>query len=300
MSDRAIEILVVDDDASQRDFLLESLTGAGYSVKSAAECEGAWKILDSEEYHFSAILLDRMMQHQDGMGLLARIKADRRFSDIPVIFQTDIEYPLDVVAGIKAGAFYYLVKPVNKELLFAIVQSAVSNFRLSDNLRYMANPEQTDLHNMLLRSEFQLRTLLEARTLAYTLSSYYPQPKRAFLGLSELLINAVEHGNLGIGYLAKSRLLQEGGWEAEIERRLTLPEHGGKKVEVLLERSPHEIRLTISDCGAGFDSSLYMEISPERVFDLNGRGIAMSRMISFDTLEYTGKGNRLVAVVRVS
>lgn len=300
MSEHAIEILVVDDDASKRDFLLESLTVAGYAVKLAVDCEAAWQILDCEQHHFSAILLDRVMQRQDGMGLLARIKADMRFADIPVIFQTDIEDPLDIVAGIKAGAFYYLVKPVSKELLFAIVQSAVSNFRLSDNLRYMANPEQTNFVNMLLRSEFQLRTLLEARTLAYTLSSYYPQPKRAFLGLSELLINAVEHGNLGIGYQTKSRLLQEDGWEAEIERRLTLPEHAGKKVEVQLERSPHEIRLTISDCGAGFDSSLYLEISPERAFDLNGRGIAMSRMICFDTLEYIGKGNRLLAVVSIS
>ena len=298
MSKPTVELLVVDEAESSREFLRQSLTDAGYAVNAVADCEGAWQILDSEQQHFSAILLDRMMQRQGGMGLLARLKSDRRFTDIPVIFQTDIEHPLDIVAGIKAGAFYYLVQPVNKEMLLAIVQSAVSNYRLADNLRYVANPEHAYLHNMLLRSDFQLRTLLEARTLAYSLSSYYPQPKRAFLGLSELLINAVEHGNLGIGYQTKSRLLQEGGWEAEIERRLALPEHAGKKVEVQLERSQLEIRLTISDCGEGFDSRPYMEMSLERAFDLNGRGIAISRMVSFDTLEYLGKGNRLVAAVK--
>lgn len=298
MSKPTVELLVVDEDESSREFLRQSLTEAGYAVKLVADCEGAWQILDSEQQHFSGILLDRMMQRQGGMGLLARLKSDRRFADIPVIFQTDIDHPLDIVTGIKAGAFYYLVQPVNKEMLFAIVQSAVSNYRLADNLRYVANPEHAYLHNMLLRSDFQLRTLLEARTLAYSLSSYYPQPKRAFLGLSELLINAVEHGNLGIGYQMKSRLLHEGGWEAEIERRLDMPEHAGKKVEVQLERSQLEIRLTISDCGEGFDSRPYMEMSLERAFDLNGRGIAISRMVSFDTLEYLGKGNRLVAAVK--
>jgi len=292
-------LLVVDEEESSREFLRQALTDAGYAVKTVADCGSAWQMLDSEKQHFSAILLDRMMQRQGGMGLLAQLKSDRRFADIPVIFQTDIEHPLEIVAGIKAGAFYYLVKPLDKNVLLAIVQSAVSTFSLSDSLRYVANSEQASLHNMLMSSEFQLSTLLEARTLAYTLSSFYPQPKRAFLGLSELLINAVEHGNLGLGYQEKSRLLREGGWEDEIARRLALPEHAEKKVEVLLQHSPHEIRLTITDCGEGFDSSLYMEISPERAFDLNGRGIAISRMVSFDTLEYIGKGNQLVTVVKV-
>ena len=153
--------------------------------------------------------------------------------------------------------------------------------------------------NLLLCSEFQLRTLLEARTLANALSGYYPQPQRVVLGISELLINAVEHGNLGISYQEKSRLLQQGGWEGEIERRLSLPENISKTVTVQLERKPHEMSLIISDCGAGFEYTNYLEISAERAFDPNGRGIAMSRMMSFDTLEYQGKGNQLVAVVRI-
>lgn len=299
MNDPAIELLAVDDDAFRRDYLQSSLAAAGYSVKLAADCGEAWKILDSQQHHFSAILLDRSMQRQGGMGLLARIKGDRLFADIPVIFLTDIDDPLDIASGIKAGAFYYLVKPPSKDVLLAIVQSAVNSFRLLDNLRYVANPQHASLPNMLMRCDFQLCTLMEARTLAYTLSSFYIQPKRAFLGLSELLVNAVEHGNLGLGYQAKSKLLREGGWEAEVERRLALPENAGKKVEVRLERSAHEIRLNISDCGIGFDSSLYMEMSPERAFDFNGRGIAISRMFSFDSLEYIGNGNRLLALVNI-
>jgi CheY-like chemotaxis protein len=299
MNKQTIELLVVDDEEFIREVLDKLLSDTGYVVSQAVDGEEAWKILDSEQHTFSAILLDRIMPRLDGMGLLARIKSDQRFAKIPVIFQTAINHPVEIAEGIKAGAFYYLVKPVDQDVLFAIVESAVSTYHFPDDFRHAASQEQTNLAHILQRIQFQLRTLSEARTLATVLSSYYPQPQRVALGISELLINAVEHGNLGISYQEKSRLLQQGGWEGEIERRLDLPEHAEKMVEVQLEHDPHEIRLTISDCGEGFNSLKYMELSAERAFDPNGRGIAMSKMMSFDTLEYKGSGNQLVAVVKI-
>lgn len=299
MNTQALELLVVDDDGFIRDVLEMMLTGAGYAVTLAVDGEEAWAILDSEKHKFSAILLDRAMPRLDGMGLLMRVKADNRFSELPVIFQTGIDHPADIAAGIKAGAFYYLVKPVNENVLFAIVQSAVSAYNSSDNLQQTISQDQIIVSRLLRRSEYYFSTVQEARMLATVLSACYPQPQRVFLGISELLINAVEHGNLGISYQEKSKLLKDGKWEAEIERRLALPPYAGKKATVELEHMPHEIRLSISDCGEGFDSREYMELSPERAFDPNGRGIAMSRRMSFDQLEYMGKGNQVVAVVNL-
>jgi CheY-like chemotaxis protein len=291
--------LVVDDDQFNRDILQELLTEAGYSVTLAADGEEAWEIIERQQHNFSTILLDRMMPRLDGMGLLSRIKSSGQFSAIPVIFQTAIDAPSDIAGGIKAGAFYYLTKPVNKEVLFAIVHSAVNTFNISADLNVAFNQVEAKLTDLMLRNEFQLRTLPEARILANALSGYYPDPQRVILGISELLINAVEHGNLGISYHEKSSLLQAGVWDAEIERRLTLPENASKKVTVVLEHKPHELRLEVTDCGAGFNYQNYLEISPERAFDPNGRGIAMSKRMSFDTLQYLGGGNRLVAVVNI-
>jgi anti-sigma regulatory factor (Ser/Thr protein kinase) len=179
------------------------------------------------------------------------------------------------------------------------VESAVNAYHFPADFRHTASQEQANLAHIMQRSQFKLRTLAEARTLAAALSNYYPEPQRVALGISELLINAVEHGNLGISYQEKSRLLLEGAWEDEIVRRLALPEHAGKMVDVQLVHGGDEIRLTISDCGAGFDNLQYMEMSAERAYDPNGRGIALSKMMSFDTLEYKGSGNQLVAVVRI-
>lgn len=299
MNKQAIDLLVVDDEEFIRAVMDKLLSDTGYAVTLAADGEEAWEMLDSGQKNFSAILLDRIMPRLDGMGLLARIKADERFANIPVIFQTAINLPSDIAEGVKAGAFYYLVKPVDKDVLYAIVESAVSTYHFPDEFSPVASQQQVNLSHILQRSQFQLRTLAEARALATALSNYYPQPQRVALGIAELLINAVEHGNLGITYQEKSLLLQEGGWEEEIERRLALPEHAEKMVDVLLEHNPQQIRLTIIDCGAGFDNLKYMEMSPERAFDPNGRGIAMSKLMSFDTLEYQGNGNQLVAVVKI-
>jgi hypothetical protein len=68
-------------------------------------------------------------------------------------------------------------------------------------------------------------------------------------------------------------------------------------VNVTLEKVANASRVTITDQGNGFDWQAYVEFSPERVFDLHGRGIAMSKVISFDSLEYLGKGNSVVTTV---
>ena len=299
MDKRQVELLVVDDEEFNRHILRKCLSDVGYGVTLAADGEEAWTHLDDGKHDFAAVLLDRMMPRLDGMSLLARIKSDSRFARLPVIFQTAAADPSDITEGIKAGAFYYLTKPINKDVMLAVVQSAISEHSVTTVLRQDAIEERRRSFALLRRIEFNFRTLNEARMLAGALADFYPVPQRVLLGLSELLINAVEHGNLGISYEEKSVLLQEARWEDEIERRLAVPENAEKVASVLLEISPKEIRTTVTDCGEGFDWRKYLEMSSERAFDPNGRGIAMSRMMSFDFLEYLGKGNQVVSMVKL-
>ncbi|QZA82045.1 ATP-binding protein [Deefgea piscis] len=131
------------------------------------------------------------------------------------------------------------------------------------------------------------------------LSRACPEPQRVAMGLSELLVNAIEHGNLGISYADKSRLLQAGRWQDEVESRLASPEYAQRKVAVKYSANEDEIQIYIMDEGQGFDWQPFLEFSPERAFDPHGRGISMARMMSFDSLEYQGKGNEvLVRVLR--
>ncbi len=133
--------------------------------------------------------------------------------------------------------------------------------------------------------------------LSHCLAQSCPEPERVIQGLQELMINAVEHGNLGISYAEKGELMLSGAWLDEIQRRLSLPEFNRRFVMVHFQRLPDKIVFTVQDQGDGFDWQDFMDFSPERVFDLHGRGIAMARLTSFDRLEYQGNGNTVSAVV---
>jgi len=152
---------------------------------------------------------------------------------------------------------------------------------------------------MLRRGTFRFQTLDQARVLASTLAGGTPEPERVVTGLSELFVNAVEHGNLAIDYDTKSELQESGGWLDEINRRLELPEYSDRYATVEVEMRDESIGWKITDEGAGFDWQKYVELDPERAFDSHGRGIVMSKLMSFDRLHYEGPGNVAVAEIDV-
>ena len=86
-------------------------------------------------------------------------------------------------------------------------------------------------------------------------------------------------------------------WDEEVTQRLADPAYSGRYVEVSYRRGPDKVEVTIVDEGDGFDWEKYLEIDPARAFDTHGRGIAMSRMISFDHLEYRGCGNEVAVQI---
>lgn len=291
-------ILIVDDEPFNIEILTEHLENSGYLVEPAYDGQEAWDILQNENVRFDAILLDRMMPRMNGMELLAKIKQLDRFKALPVILQTAMGSPDAVREGLQAGAYYYLTKPFERETLLAIVAAAVRD-RLAQLELLKQLEQQRDTLTMLRYGEFQFRTLAEAKRLTALLSSVCPQPEKVAMGLSELLINAVEHGNLGITYKEKTKLIQDNAWEAELNQRLALQQYASRRASVMLTRDNNEIRFVVADQGDGFDWKPFMEFSPDRAFDPHGRGISMARMLSFDAIEYQGNGNTVVATVKL-
>jgi hypothetical protein len=111
------------------------------------------------------------------------------------------------------------------------------------------------------------------------------------------MINAIEHGNLGITYREKTLLLMENDWRAEVERRQELPQFRKRMARVRFERLNDCLRFTIRDEGSGFNWQRYLEFDPTRIFDPNGRGIAMARRSSFCNIEFQGNGNTVVVCI---
>ncbi len=126
-----------------------------------------------------------------------------------------------------------------------------------------------------------------------------PEPNRVAIGLTDLLFNAVEHGNLHISYAEKTELQETEEWETEIARRLSLPDFAHKQATITFHRSAERIEFTIIDQGSGFVWEQYLEMSPDLAFASHGRGIAMARALSFDTMEYRGVGNEIVCTINL-
>lgn len=147
---------------------------------------------------------------------------------------------------------------------------------------------------------YEIRTMQEAADLASTLAAAHPDPDRVLVGLTELLVNAVEHGNLGITYREKADLLESGGLELEIARRLALPELSERRVRITFRRDDGCMSTSIEDEGEGFDWRPFLEVDPERALDPNGHGIAIACGVSFDEVTYHGRGNLVVAVIKLT
>jgi len=292
-------LLVVDDNPNDRSLLIEHLTGEGYHTEVAVDGADAWDRLESNPSHVDVILLDKMMPRMTGLELCLRIKKHPQLNMVPVIFQTAANDRQDVLDGIRAGAYYYLTKPYDKDMLLSIVRTAASDYSNYKELQREVRKNVEGL-GLLRDARFVYRTIEHAHDLGAILANTTPDPTRTVIGLTELLVNAVEHGNLGITYQEKSKLNGTNRWMMEIERRLAHPDNVLKKVEVRFERDENQIRFTIRDDGPGFDWKPFLEIDPQRAFDTHGRGIAMANLLSFDALEYHGSGSEVVGTVHLA
>ncbi len=289
-------VLVVDDEELNLELIAEYMRGTEIRPVTVSSGELALNMLHDSPEQYSAVLLDRMMPGLDGLEVLHSIKSDPQLAMLPVIMQTASVGKKSMLEGLQAGAYYYLTKPYERQTLLAIVRTAVKDYKTYCQLQRNVK-QTTHTLKMMNKGKFTFRTLDEGRSLAAMLANACNDSDHVVLGLTELLVNAVEHGNLGIGYEEKSRLNATGEWENEVISRLNQPEHVDKRVIVEFERSENTIVFAILDQGGGFEWQKYLELSPERALDSHGRGIAMANSVSFDRIEYRGKGNEVCVTV---
>ena len=102
-------ILVVDDMPVLLKMLKKQLEHWGYRVLTAAEGETGLALAELE--HPDLILLDILMPKMKGREVCARLKANPKTRDIPVVFLTGLGLADHVRAGLALGADDYIIKP---------------------------------------------------------------------------------------------------------------------------------------------------------------------------------------------
>lgn len=123
-------ILVVDDDAENREMLARRVLRLGYTVFSAGTGEDALKLLKSKQIDLA--LLDLLMPGMDGDQVLRAIKADAELAHVPVIMLSAMDVMDRVIDCIDAGAEDYISKPFNPVFLKARISAVLEKKRLRD------------------------------------------------------------------------------------------------------------------------------------------------------------------------
>jgi class 3 adenylate cyclase len=144
-------ILVVEDNASNRDLLCRQLARAGHVVQEAEGGHEAFAKLNDER--FDLILLDLMMPDISGYEVLRRLKADSATRDIPVILISALDDMDSIIRCISAGAVDYLLKPFDPTLLRARIRSSLENKLLRDREKLIMEElqrEKARYENLLL------------------------------------------------------------------------------------------------------------------------------------------------------
>lgn len=289
-------VLVVDDELINRELLEDYLGQEGIQSILASDGKAGWELLQKEYSKISLVLLDRMMPEMGGIEFIKRMKTYDNLKDIPVILQTAVADTASIVEGIDSGAYYYLTKPYKKDILMSVVHAAANDSRYKSEIINEVRKNKKML-GLLQEAYFEFSTVEEAQDLAYFLANSFPDPERVILGLSEVMINAIEHGHLGINYQEKGKLLVNGNLIEEIAKRQKIPANAKKKAKLHFTKNDREVVVNIKDEGNGFNWEEFLEIKPGRVMNPNGRGILMARSVSFDELSYIGNGNEVCCKV---
>jgi two-component system cell cycle response regulator len=289
-------VLVVDDDRVMRTLISTQLLALGFDVEEAENGREALLMMEQSPDRYDVLILDRMMPEMDGIALAKHMKQHERLRLIPIIMQTGYNKAEEVREGIQAGVFYYLAKPLQMPILTSVLEAALTEVTRTKTLRREMRMHRTGFLRMQ-SAQFTLKSLTDVESMACFLAYAFPEPDRVVLGLSEIFINAVEHGIAQIGYQNKTALIAENRWRIALEERLALPENREKHASISFRRSKEGCFVTVIDPGPGFAWKDYVTYNPARASDYHGRGIAQAIATSFDSLTYNDKGNEATAFV---
>jgi len=104
----AKKILVIEDDKFLRELISQKLLKEGYDIVEAVDGEKGIEVANKEKPDL--VLLDLILPGIDGFEVLAKLKADPKLSDIPVIILSNLGQKTDIEKGIEMGAADYLIK----------------------------------------------------------------------------------------------------------------------------------------------------------------------------------------------
>lgn len=287
-------LLIVDSSVETQAHIAEQVERRAFFVITATDPLAVMAMFDTAVPH--VIITDLFLPEGGGLALAKHLQACQ--NRCPVTAMIGDASASSIIQALRAGAVDYLHKPIGLEEPAHALQRA----------RHWLPMELTDSSGVL-RMEYIITMNSHPDHIPHTVAwllkttgAPLPGNQRLHLrsALQELLLNAVEHGNLEIRHEDKRRAIAEDRFEQLIAERLALPALSRRLVtiHVVYERGKHSLHFCIADEGSGFPwrHYLYRGIEGCPHEEANGRGIFLVHSF-FPDMTYNEAGNEVTITV---
>lgn len=296
-----MKVLIVEDDASLSRVLKRSIRRFGYETISAANGEEGLAAFRSERPDL--IVSDIDMPRMNGLDMLTEIRKED--DDVIVLIITGYGCESYAIEALRRNANNYLKKPVEFQDLYMILSKYADTLTTQQQRQNLSGNILSRQLTMEIGNDIKLVPAVADRLLQET-GERLPSDDRlgVRLGLFEMLMNAIEHGNMGITQQEKSEALREdiSNLHALYDKRAASPEVQKRKVRIEFTLDDGYCEWVITDDGRGFDWQAFNQQDPlnsDNLLETNGRGIFLSRL-QFDEFQHEGKGNRVRMLKRTT
>jgi putative two-component system response regulator len=154
-------ILVVDDVPANLTLLTGMLKEKNYRVRPVPSGKLALKAVEHEAPDL--ILLDITMPEMDGFEVCLKLKQDKRFRDIPIIFISALTETLDKVKAFGSGGVDYVTKPFQFDEVAARVETHLKLRRYQTHLEDLVQEQIKEISDSQISTIFALSRLSESR-----------------------------------------------------------------------------------------------------------------------------------------
>lgn len=287
-----MKVLIVEDDIVSRELLRVIVQKEGYELRTAEDGFAGFEVFN--EFMPDVVVTDIRMPRLDGIELLKKIRTVER--DVIVIIVTAHGNENIALEALHVGANNYLKKPINLEDLKILLSRYYSLYKTKTVRKDITALVSSQTIELVIESDLDLIPSV-AEYLVNQVKHIYSNTEliSVELGLSELLLNAIEHGSYNISGDEKEEALKNNTLVELYNQRKENEQCKCKKIHILFIRSKQFCEWIITDEGQGFDYTFMPSPFTDRlVTNLHGRGVFISKL-QFDSIEYLEKGNSVKA-----
>ena len=290
------KILVVDDTPVDRRLVGRLLEKNG-ELEAFYAGNGKEALVRIAAENPDIVLTDLQMPEMDGLELVQQIRS--HFSAIPVILMTAFGSEEIALQALQQGAANYVPKKnLARDLLDTVesVLAAAIDHRLQRRL--FANLQEIESHFCLENDIALIPSLINYLKENLVRVGLLDKTGliRITVAIREALMNAIVHGNLGVGSELREDNLD--AYYQMIDARRRQSPYQERRVHFHARETPTEARYVIRDEGAGFNPSDVPDpMHPENMERASGRGLLLIRTF-MDDFSHNAKGNEITMTKR--